>query len=381
VDRDSCEFLRALVRPPGHCTPKEIEQQAGNVRNWDSLIELARQHRVLPTLFLRLGDMGPAVPPAVREQLQAEFHRNVFHNMASAAELIGVLKELDREGIPAMPFKGVVLGASAYGDLTRRGPGDLDVLIYYDHLERATAILLERGYQLKTPLLADGTQAFPYSHEYQFERQSDGMVLELRWRLELVQPRIRRDLGMDWVWARRRTAILLGAEVPNLAPETALLVLCLHASNHAWSRLVWICDVAQVLASSPDLDWKAATEEAKQLGLWRTLAMGVLIAHRVAGAEVPEAFLAGFEADGTASRLARHFEDNLFDAPGTLPPGHIPYNFLLLGFRDRVRMLLSLNFLRPNKRDRAAIHLPPSLDVLYYLVRPLRMLWDRSPRR
>jgi len=70
----------------------------------------------------------------------------------------------------------------------------------------------------------------------------------------------------------------------------------------------------------------------------------------------------------------------LFDAPGSLPQGRMPYAFQLLGFRDRVRWFLSLDFLRPKESDRSALQLPPSLDALYYLVRPVRMLWDKSAR-
>jgi len=64
------------------------------------------------------------------------------------------------------------------------------------------------------------------------------MVLELRWRLELTQPRYRHNLGMDWVWPRRQTVNLAGVDVPNLDPERSLLMLCMHASKHAWSRLI-----------------------------------------------------------------------------------------------------------------------------------------------
>ena len=376
ADRESCELLRAIVRRPADAAGPRIDRLAGNVRDWDSLLGLAREHRVLPMLFLRLADMGPAVPPAVQERLRAEYHRNLFHNLANAAELIGLLKAFDREAIPAMPFKGVVLGASIYSDLTTRATGDLDVLIHYRHLVRATAILLERGYELKTPVRADGTPVHDY--EYHFERQADGMVIELRWRLSLQK--FRRNLGMDWVWPRRRIAMLAGAEVPNLGPEITLLVLCMHGSRHAWSRLIWICDVAQLLVSFPGLDWKEVSQEAKRVGLWRTLALGVLLAHRVADAAVPQAVLRCLESDATANSLARHIQENLFDAPGRLPMCRIPYNIQLLGFYDLVRLPLSLDLWRPNERDRAALHLPQSLDALYYLVRPVRILWDRSAR-
>src|SRR5450432_3884807 len=143
VDRESCELLRAIVRRP-EATAQRIDQLAGNVRDCESLLELAREHRVLPIVFLRLADLGAAVPPAVKDHLRAEFDSNVVQNLANVAELIGLLKAFDREGIPAMPFKGVVLGASIYGDLTTRPAGDLDVLIHHRHLARATAVLLER---------------------------------------------------------------------------------------------------------------------------------------------------------------------------------------------------------------------------------------------
>jgi len=378
ADRESCELLRAIVRRPADT--QRICQIARNVADWDSLLKLAREHGVLPMLFSRLADAGQAVPPAAQEHLRAEYNRNVVHNLANAAELISVLKTFDHEGIPAMPFKGVVLGASVYGDLATRPAGDLDVLIHYRHLVPATALLLKRGYELKTPVSADGTPAVPDYYEYHFERQEDGVVIELRWRLELTQPRFRRDLGMDWVWPRRQIATLAGAKVPNLSPEIALLVLCMHGSKHAWSRLVWVCDVAQLLVSVPGLDWKDVIRESKRSGLWRTLALGVLLAHGVVGVPVPRGVLRRLESDSAARKLARHFQENLFDSPGSPPAGRVPYNLQLLGFGDRAGLLLSLDLLRPSERDRAAIRLPSSLHSLYYLVRPLRILWDRSAR-
>jgi len=377
VDSTSRELLCAIA---GSADAEQLLTLVVNVHDWDEVFNLAQEHRVLPMLFSRLADVGSAVPSAVQERLRSEYDHNMFHNLANAAELIAVLKAFERERIPAMPFKGVVLGVSIYHDLTTRTAGDLDILIHYRHLTQATTILLQRGYELKTETRVDGTPAVPDYYEYHFERPSDGMVLELRWRLELTQPRFRRDLGMGWVWPHRRSALLAGAEVPDMSPEMTLLVLCMHGSKHVWSRLLWICDVAQLLASSPGLDWKEAMREARASGLWRALALGVLLAHRVVGVAVPQDVLRRFESDKAACRLAQHIEEHLFDAPGSAPMGSVPYNIQLLGFRDRARLLLSFDFLRPNERDRAIVSLPKPLHALYYLIRPFRILWDRSAR-
>jgi hypothetical protein len=377
ADSQSCELLRAIAK---RSSAEQIHRIAPEVRDWDSLFNLAQNHRVLPMLFSRLADMSTAVPQTMQQRLQAAYDRNIFHNLANAAELIAVLKAFEQEMIPAMPFKGVVLGASIYQDLTTRTAGDLDLLVRYKDLTRATTILLKRGYLLETPVSAEGTPVVPNYYEYHFERPTDGMVLELRWRLELTQTSFRHDLGMDWVWPHRRITKLAGAEVPDISREITLLMLCMHGSKHVWSRLAWICDVAQLLKVSPDLDWKAVLREAKRTGLWRSLALGVLLAHRVADAEVPQPFLKSFESETAVSNLAQYIQQNLFDAPGTMPEGRVPYHITLLGFRDRARGILSLDFLQPNERDLAAISLPKSLHLLYYLIRPFRIFWDRSAR-
>jgi hypothetical protein len=379
ADRDSFELLRSLVRQPPDAAVG-MKELAEKVDDWDPLLSLAQEHRVTTLLYRRLPELGETVPLQIQEKLRADYSRNILQNLANAAELIQILKEFERRSILAMPFKGVVLAASVYGDLAARPAGDIDVLIYYRDLVKATRLLLERGYELTTAANPDGSPAFADYFEYHFERQTDGMVVELRWRLELLQPRHERDLAMDWVWPGRRSAMLAGAEVPDMSPEVTLIVLCMHGSKHLWSRLIWICDVAQLLAARPRLDWKETIRQAGRYGLWRPLALGVLLAARIAGTEVPVAVSRRFEANSTVSGLVRHFDENLSDAPGSLPVSRLPYNIQLLGFRDRARLLLSPAWWRPSERDIEAFPLPKPLYPLYSLIRPIRILLDRTPR-
>jgi len=380
LDRNSTNLLRAVVRPRAERRGTAVAELAAKINCWKDTIEGARQHGVLPILYSELAANGTSVSPEALELARIEFERNAFHCLANAAELLEVLKAFEKAGIAAMPFKGVVLGASAYGDMTARTAGDLDVLIYYRDLLPTTQILKERGYELKTKVLEDGSPEAENYFEYHFERADDGMVLELRWRLELTQPRYRHDLGMDWVWPRRRTVRLAGADAPNFDAVAALLMLCMHGSKHVWSRLIWICDVAKLLESEPELDWDFVRHEAKRVGLWRCLALGVLLARGVAGAKVPAAVERGFEADRRVRNLAEFLEEHVLEEPGRTPEGWMPYNLQILGFRDRARVILSPEFLRPGTLDRAVVKLPKTLEPLYYIIRPLRMLLDRTAR-
>jgi hypothetical protein len=380
LDHDTGNLLRAVVQTQSDARGKTLVELASKISCWEEAIEGARQHGVLPILFSELKTIEATILPSALELARDEFERNAFHCFANAAELLEVLNAFEAARIPAMPFKGVVLGASIYGDITARTAGDLDILIYYHDLLRATRILKERGYGLTTNVLEDGSPEAENYFEYHFERANDGMVLELRWRLELTQPRYKQILGMDWVWPQRRTTKLAGADVPNFGAVSGLLMLCMHGSKHVWSRLIWICDVAKMLESEPGLDWNFAIREAKRLGLWRCLALGVLLAHGVVGAQVPAKVLRSFENDRTARKLANFFQKHVLNEPGRVPEGRVPYDIQLLRFRERASVILSPAFLRPNARDRAVVRLPKMLDPLYFLIRPIRLLLDRTGR-
>jgi hypothetical protein len=361
-----------------HVPSGQIALLAGQVADWETLLQLAQEHRVLPLLYSRLSEAGAPIPPDALSSLRVQYECNVLRSMANAAELIELLDAFDESAIPAMPFKGVVLSAYVYNDLATRTAGDLDLLIRHQDLQIATGILLAKGYERVTPKTSRHVQKFSNNSEETFQRESDGMVVELRWKLGL--PRFSRDLGLNWVWPIRRTAVLSGAEVPNLDPETLLIVLCMHGAKHHWSRFIWICDVVHLLFVHPELDWPTVIQEAKARGLWRPLALGVLLAHQFSGVAIPESTLAHFAVDPIASQLSRHIEATLFDAPGTAPTCRVPYNWRLLSFRDRLKALFSMQVLQPNKRDITFLPLPRLLHPLYYLIRPVRILLDRSPR-
>ncbi|MGB6193386.1 MAG: nucleotidyltransferase family protein [Terracidiphilus sp.] len=370
----------AICEAPTPRASARIASLARLVPDWQPFLALARKHRILPLACARLAASGASIPAEVQDQLRDAWQRNILHCTANAAELIQIHEALQRENIAALPFKGIVLAASAYNDFAARNAGDIDILVHLQDLLRATAILKARNFELLTPVCDDGSPLLTNSHEYHFERQSDGMVVELRWRLELTQPRYRRNVGMQWLWPHRQPIRIADIDLPGMDAETALLVLCMHGSKHTWARLVWISDVAHLLAAYPALDWSRVHRDARRLGLRNALALGVLLAHRICAAQIPAETLERFERNTTARRLAHALEEILFDHPGHFPAGRLPYNVQLLDTADRLRLLVSPDFFRPNERDLAFIRLPRSLHFLYLFLRPLRILRDKSAR-
>ncbi len=153
--------------------------------DWEFLLREARRHSVLPLLDrgLRLHD-GTRPPAPVRELLRAACRLTQRRNLALTAELLRILAALEDAGIAAVPFKGPVLAALAYGDLALRPFGDLDVLVRERDMARARAALVKRGYLPEFAFSAAGERAFRKAEcALQFRHAGRDVVLELHWRL------------------------------------------------------------------------------------------------------------------------------------------------------------------------------------------------------
>jgi len=209
----------------------------------------------------------------------------------------------------------------------------------------------------------------------------DRFVVELQWavvgRNDAPRPEIEPLLD-------RATAVkVAGKSMPTLAPEDLLLVLCVHGSVHLWERLAWACDVAQVLAAAPDLDLDLSASRAALVNARRVLLLGVEIARRVTGLELPERLGRAAATDPAVGALAdrlvpmtlaREGQDVHHDAT---PAGD--YLRLLLQMRDTRRdrrRQLRRALLVPTASDWLTLNLPDRAFGAYYAYRPARLAWS-----
>src|SRR5438309_495022 len=99
--------------------------------DWQYLIQTALNHGVMPLLYWQLNKICPeALPNEVANDLRQHFHTNAWHNIILSRELLRLLSLFETHGIPAIPYKGPALAASAYGNLSLRQFCDLDVLLH-----------------------------------------------------------------------------------------------------------------------------------------------------------------------------------------------------------------------------------------------------------
>ena len=357
VDAEKAERIRALV--------------AGGL-NWDPLMDLACYHRVIPLLHRHVSDLCPkAVPAPIRQELEELSRANAYRNLLLSAELLKILSLFEAHGIPAIPYKGPVLAASLYGDLSLRQFGDLDILVHERDALRAKDLLLSQGFRTRFSLPPKRSAVF-LRRELDFIHDRPPYCVELHW--GIIEKHFSFAPDLDRMWERLEPVSLGGTSVLSLSPEDSLLSLCLHGFLHLWQRLSWICDIAEQIRACKSLDWQRFIKQATATGCGRIVSLGLFLANDLLGAEVEEEILSEGRSDRAPGSLAETIRGNLLRYSDQQPS---PLRRLYLNLRaidrtkDKARYFLDR--LTPSCDDWDLFPLPAFLFPFYYLLRAVRL--------
>ena len=206
-----------------------------------------------------------------------------------------MLDLLQSHGIPAAPFKGPILAHTAYGSTALREAGDLDLLVRRRDIVAAKRLLAAQGFSPAFPtatekeaawlqaLTGHREVAYLMRHcEHHMVRRQGRVNVDLHWALALREfwlPVKEREV---WGWLTPQK--FAGRVVSGFAAEEMLLVLCINGAKDCWQRLDRICDVAQLLASHPDMDWRRVFACAARFGGVRMVCLGLWLAADLLGA-------------------------------------------------------------------------------------------------
>jgi hypothetical protein len=163
---------------------------------------------------------------------------------------------------------------------------------------------------------------------------------------------------------------LAGRQVKTPCPEDLLLVLSIHAAKHVWGRLIWLCDIAEIVKRER-IDWESVQGSARELGVQRILNITFLLLQRFLGAAIPNAMKNVVLADRAAQELAERIAPAVASGV-SYGEQQGSYFRLMMRLRerrvDRWRFLARLTF-TPGPGEWELVRLPRVLFPFYLLVR------------
>jgi len=341
---------------------------------WKFLLDLADRHGTSQLLHQSLAGIAESVPGDEMRSLQQSHQLNVHKALRLSGELIRVLDHLSSLRIEAIPYKGLALAETLYGDIALRQSGDIDLLIRPQDFSRVREAVRELGFTPHTSLSEAQQCAYLESgYECSFDGTAGPNLLEVQW---AIQPRFYAiDFDMPGLFQRAATVSVAGQSMRTLSNEDLFLVLSAHAAKHVWGRLIWLCDLARLM-TLPNLNWPWIASQARALGVARILNVSMLMANGLLGAGIPDAASrAGLTGDAVTPSLAEEIQ--------TYIVRETPYNVesfayfrLMMRLRERQadrRRFLQRLILTPGSGEWEAVELPAALFPLYRLVRLSRL--------
>ncbi|MCC7372884.1 MAG: nucleotidyltransferase family protein [Chloroflexi bacterium] len=334
--------------------------------DWAYLQRIAQANGVTALLSWQLHAHGRDLsPPSVLADLRAQFLANAAHNLLSQRELLDVVQLLEGQGVATVPFKGPVLAAAAYANPSLRQYVDLDILVKRRDLRRALQLLHERGYRRALDLHGLGRVAYTQSECAIDLVSADGSIMvEVHW--DLMPHYFSLPFDLTRLWGELETADLQGVTIRSLAVTDLLLFLCLHGAKHRWEQLRWLCDLAEIAASRPELDWARLVRLATEMGSARMLLLGLLLAAELLDAAIPPWVVKRAADDPILVDLAQTVVRQLFAETDELfAARNLFYLRAMESAWQRLRYCLHVALV-PTKHELSTDPLPSGLSALYY---------------
>ena len=340
--------------------------------DFSELIRLAGVHGVRPQLIGSLHDLSwEMVPAATRTAFETHHRFHCARALSLSEELCRVAAAFSDKGFGFAAFKGPVLAAALYGDVSRRDYTDLDILVPAPQIDDAERLLEELGYRA-----ADGGRAFRraflgYLRQCAFLHPDIDAAIDLHWDFSGIH--VPFPLTPAEVW-RDLDQVMIGTHaIPTVSGANLALLLAGHGTKEAWRCLGWICDFAMLLDRHPDLDWPEVHRRAKTRGCGDALLLGGAMARELLQTPVPpalgELISRSVRVPALAALLARQVRAGELEQ---LTDGNFTDFHLCDSKLGKLKALMRL-VVTPTAGDYEAMKLPQALWSAYYATRPFRL--------
>ncbi|WP_413199972.1 nucleotidyltransferase family protein [Nostoc piscinale] len=358
--------------------------------NWEYLLELAAYHKVLQLLFISLNTVdSQAIPHNIFSTLQKYYYLNTQHSLLMASKLVNILNIFTEHNIPVIPFKGPILATTAYGDISRRSFGDLDLLVHQEDFLKTKQVLTNQGFE---PYADSNEQEAAYLKS--LNSQDEEAYLRSHWELHLINRKEQVTLDVhqgvlskkfslpsssEWIWDDTITINFAGKQILSFSAENLIIILCSQGSKDCWLYLNRICDLAEVLHTYTDVNWEKIQQLAIELKMTRMLLLGLSLAHHILDASLPEFILQKIESN----KLVKHLTADII-LQLTRPVADVATKSQLKSALFHLKLIEQpwdkisycyQHLIVPTIADKSFVSLPEYLSFLYYFVRPLRLIF------
>lgn len=230
------------------------------ILSWDNILHNDYQKDISPLLFYILTkymsknyrnkvryrvDEEELKRNRIYPELKESYYYSLKRNLILMNELDEIIYNFESQGIRVVVLKGGYLAESIYKDISCRPMGDLDILVKKRDIEKSTDILLKLGYISNSEPNSDWHTVF-----YKYS-MSENIILELHNRL--AKSIYQTNFSLEEIFSNKLIPI-----------EYKLAYLSWHGLEHGLKRIIWLCDLMEILKNKRNIKWDVLTEKSKK---------------------------------------------------------------------------------------------------------------------
>lgn len=149
------EFRLALASarwPLSEGDVSEIRDLATQPLDWDWFKRIVERNQIIPLVYHNLrNSLSDLQQVEILKSLRDSALGQTRYGMSQAAELVRVSENVKRAGLEMVVLKGLALSVVAFGNLTMRSHGDIDLLVRPEQVLQFEQVLLGLGYKRFEP--------------------------------------------------------------------------------------------------------------------------------------------------------------------------------------------------------------------------------------
>lgn len=348
--------------------------------NFNTLMHLANQHGILPLVYKtikKLTEDNPQsritnyqLPEHLLADLKSAYSQIARRNMLVTSELMKIIHLLRENSIKALAFKGPTLSQMAYGDITLRQYGDLDILIKKEDIDKINVLFKESGYQHLLPLTSvQSSIRLKYAKDLSFIHPSKGIHIEMHWAFLNQNYPIQMDL--ENFWLETQEIKLNDSTMHTFSNENLLVYLAIHGSRHLWERIAWIKDI-DLLIQKNEINWEKLINKVGGTGFEKMVYLALHLNVILFQTALPTSIHHEIKKYPQIVPLTHFVFESWITQKNSFQTTYMQTK-LLPGFKDKF-IYLRTRLLQPSLDEYLYVNLPKGLQWGYYFIKPYRLI-------
>lgn len=262
-----------------------------NKLDWDYVLKKAAFNKVTPFLYKNLKDIIrdlQIIPQKILASLKDYYVGVSVQNMSLLTDLAKVLAAFNEASIKAMVIKGASLIEMVYKDISLRTMLDVDILIYEEDFSKVRLILQKLGFTSECEhFTPQEWSPVPLDCHLCFQKNETRIEIKFHiWGLDFP------DFKTEKMWQETEKVKIAEQETLIPSPEYSLLIICIALVRHAFSTLIYYCDIKELIDFYKDrLNWEKLIDIAKEKSVEVPTYYGLFFAKSIVNANVPDYIL------------------------------------------------------------------------------------------